>query len=260
MCGLVPYSKLRHAFGPVILLINGLNSKIKRAKVMQKALRKILTGLLFTTSCAGSSYSLAADNPDYFYFNHGDTPENWVWVLGDQDNWWKPIEANEGRSGTGKLTIKAVDYQGKGDAVNLRWNKKDTWAVASIAGRTIDLSKFEQQAELVIVAKLDRKAVGDIKLAMDCGEKCRGEIPIKDLLNQAKTNTWFVLPIALNCFSKAGVSNLSNVTAPFSIGTNSALSLSIASINIQKMSEGDQGCAPNPPASIPAAAQQAKPQ
>ncbi len=211
-------------------------------------LRKTLTALIFSAAC--SNYSLAADDPDFFYFNQGDTPADWMWVLGDEANWWQPIEGNEGRSGTGKLKISATDYQSKGDAINLNWNKKNTWAVANISGRTIDLAKYEQQAELIIVAKLDRKAVGEVKLAMDCGENCRGELPIKDMLNHAKTNTWFVLPIPLDCFTKAGVSKLNNVMTPFSIGTNSKLSLSIASINIQKMAAGDEGCVPNNPNNI----------
>lgn len=204
-------------------------------------LRRSLVGIIISVLSWQSATAYAAINPDFFYFSAGDTPENWVWVLGDEKNWWQPLEGNEGVSGTGKLKISRVDYQAKGDAVNLKWGKKDTWAVANISGRTVDLSKYENAAELVIVIKIDSKIKGNVKLAMDCGDKCRAEVPIADLLNQAKPKTWFVLPIALDCFSKAGV-KLNTVMTPFSIGSNSKLSLSIASINIQKKADATESC------------------
>ena len=187
-----------------------------------------------------------APNPNYIFFDKGETIENWVWVLGDNKNWWTPLEGNQGKSASGKVTLSPSDYQGQGDAVKAKWKRGDTWGVLNIAGRHSDLAKFEHLAELIIIAKVDKKPKGDVKISMSCGDDCRGEISIKDQLRAAKTKEWFVLPVALDCFKAAGASKLEAINTPLSIGTNTPFTLHIASVHIQAMAKGDQGCVANP--------------
>jgi len=180
-------------------------------------------------------------NPDFIYFENGDTPENWIWVLSDPDNWWLPLDGNQGKSKGKKIEIAPTEYQGNMGAVKLTWSRKDKWGSAAITGRTVDLSKFRDLAELLIVIRVDHKPNKDVKLTINCGDDCSANMHIDDLLKESPTNEWIALPIALNCFSKNGA-DLSKISTPFSIGTQGRLGLSIAKIFIQPMAKGDEGC------------------
>ena len=186
----------------------------------------------------------AETNADYVYFTNGDTPDNWTWVAADPSNWWVPIEGNEGKSKSGKVKIKPIDFKGKGDAVTISWSRKDNWGNMALQGRTVDLSKFEKTGELAIAIKMDKKPNKPVKLTLECGENCKAEIQIKDMLREAPVGQWFALPIPLDCYKQKGA-DLSKVTSPFSIGTDGILTISIAEIRLQQMASGDQGCIPN---------------
>lgn len=195
-----------------------------------------------------AQFSFAADdgvNPDYVYFTHGDTPENWNWVLADEDNWWMPLESNSGVSAGGKVQIKPIDFKGKGDAVELTWDKKEKTGTIAIHGRTVNLSHLEHSTELVLITKINQRPKGDVTFQLECGEKCSGAIPMKGMLRTSPQKEWFVLPIPLDCFTHAGA-KLDAVSVPLKIDSRSRFSISIASIYLQPMAKGDEGCTPNP--------------
>lgn len=190
-------------------------------------------------------------NPDFFYFHAGDTPGDWQWVLADKGNWWQPLTGNSGVSGSGKLTIEPVDSKEFGTAVRLEWSKAERLGRASIGGRSVDLSAFEQRGELMVALKLETRTHKDVSVKLSCGDKCEAQVPILANLKKAPLNQWFVLPIALDCFTLQGAT-LKNVSSPFSIETEGRLVLQIGEVSIRAMAAGDQGCVPDQPAAAPA--------
>ncbi len=195
--------------------------------------------------CALIGASLAyaePPNPDYVYISKGKAVGNWNWVVFDPDNWWLPIEGRSGKSKSGKVTIKPTDYQSKGDAIQLTWNRKNKIGGAILVGHTTNLAKFEDAAEMVLVAKVDRKPSSDVTLTLECGKDCKGDIPIKDNLKNAPEGQWFVFPVALNCFTAAGAT-LDKVNIPFRISTTGRLDLSIAAVFIQSLGKDSVTCA-----------------
>jgi hypothetical protein len=209
-------------------------------------------GFIFSWLACAAAHS--ATNPDFFYFHNGDTPENWQWVLADPDKgWWAPLSGNEGAFAGGKLTMEASNAAEFPGAVKLIWSKKGEWGSVKITGRTVDLSRFEHTAELVLALKLEDRTKKDVKVKMECGDKCEGEVNIVGNLKKVKLNEWFVLPIPLDCFVEQGL-DLKNITSPFSIGTDGKMILHVAEIAIQQMAVGDEGCVPNKPVAGPAKA------
>ncbi|MGL1956714.1 MAG: putative glycoside hydrolase [Colwellia sp.] len=184
-------------------------------------------------------------NPRYTFFSKGETPSSWQWVLSDPENWWLPLEKNSGSSKSGKITMTSSDDKSFAGAVKLVWNKSPVYGAATITGMTTNLAAFEQKAELVLAVKLEKRG-GYITLKMNCGENCEGSVNITDHLARAKLNTWFALPIPLDCFGANGV-DFSKITQPFSIGTDSNMTLHIAEINVAAMKGDDQGCVPDLP-------------
>ena len=183
-------------------------------------------------------------NPNFFYFYKGDTPGGWHWVLGDPGNYWMPLEGNEGVSEGQKLTMEKSDSKDFPWAVKLTWKRSDKWGGATITGRTLDLSRYEHNGQLVLALKLDERTNHKVHIKMECGDKCSGEVAIEDFLNAAKLNEWFALPIPLDCFVKQGA-KLESINIPFQIGTTGEMVLHIAEIGLGPMAKDEEGCMPN---------------
>lgn len=210
-------------------------------KITLKPLKLVTTLLCLLTLTAQSQEA----NPRYSFFTAGGTPGAWQWVLSDPSNWWLPIAENTGTSKGGKVSISPSDDETFPGAVKISWSKSPEYGVASITGFTTDLAAFEQKAELSLAVKLEKRG-GYTTLKMTCGTNCEGSVNITDHLAQAKLNTWFALPIPLDCFAAKGV-DFSKVTQPFSIGTDSNMILHIAEIRVAAMKGDEQGCVPNTP-------------
>lgn len=219
---------------------------VNRKTLLHSIIRLVLASLLAICSLSAYAQQAQSPNPNYIFFDQGETIEGWTWVFADEKNWWKPLEGDKGKSATGKISVSRSSYKSKGDAIKVKWKRSSTWAALNIGGRTTDLAKLEHAAELIIIAKVDKKPKGDVKISMGCGDDCKGEISIKDQLRAVKSKEWFVLPVALDCFKAAGAHKLGAIDMPLSIGTDTSMILHIASVHIQAMNKGDQGCVPNP--------------
>lgn len=182
-------------------------------------------------------------NPRYSFFDDGETPSAWQWVLSDPKNWWLPISNNTGTSEGGKITITPSEDVTFSGAIKLEWNKSTEYGAISIAGMTTNLAPYEEKAELLLAVKLEKRG-GYTSIKMGCGENCEGTVNITDQLTQAKLNTWFALAVPLDCFSGKGI-DFSKITQPFSIGTDSSMILHIAEIRVTAMKDDDQGCIPH---------------
>jgi beta-glucosidase len=217
----------------------------KRIIIMGRTLLAYL--LLLSPFCwvaSSAAAEPAALNPTFMYFTQGQTPGAWQWVLSDPDNWWQPLEANEGRSGAGKVSLSSAASEQFPDAVKVKWGRSDTEGAVAISGQTINLAKFEQAAELVIALKVESRVPRSVKVKMSCAEDCESAVDIADNLKALPRGKWVALPLALDCFAASGL-DLSQVTSPFSIATNGALELHIADISVGSMAAGDEGCVPN---------------
>lgn len=193
-------------------------------------------------ACAGQEKV----NADYAYFYYGDTPGDWQWVLADPGNWWMPLAGNEGVSGTGKLTMAAAESPKFPGAIRLVWSKgKDgDRGDAVITGRTVDLSPYQDRAELMLALKLETHSARHVYVKMLCGDKCEGQVAIHHHLKKMKQNEWFALPIPLDCFVEQGV-NLKNITSPFLISTTGEMVLDVAEVSLRPMAKGEEGCVAN---------------
>lgn len=200
--------------------------------------------LLIILYCANTlAVHAQQPNPNFTYFSEGDTPSAWQWVLADPENWWTPIEGNQGASQSGKVTIAPAEDTTYPGAVTLEWKKSDLLGMVNISGLTADISRFVQRAELVLAVKLDKRGK-NVTLKMVCGDKCEGSINLDPFLEKAELNKWFAIPIALDCFAEKGA-DLASIYQPFSIATNSEMTLNIAEITLRAMPEGEEGCVPN---------------
>lgn len=210
------------------------------------ATKKVNLSLALLLSCIafGSTAEEAKKiNSKLSYIVDGQITEGWNMQLGDPENWSVPVVDRNGKSASGKLTIEPADFQAKGDAIKFTWApRKQVNATVALYGSALDLSQFENTGALVLDIKIDVSPDKDVTLAMDCGYPCRGELHIRKNLADLKKGQWSSLPVALNCFTKAGL-DLKKVYGPFVIGTDGKLTMEVANVRLQKLMDGDKGCA-----------------
>jgi Galactose-binding domain-like len=106
----------------------------------------------------------------------------------------------------------------------------------------LDLSAFEHDVALVIDLKVDVMPDKGVTIGMDCGYPCRSELQVRKNITKLSKGEWSSLPIPLNCFSQAGA-DLKKINGPFVMSTDGKLTVEIANVRLQKLAEGDKGCA-----------------
>ena len=183
-------------------------------------------------------------NPNFVYLHDGKPVTGWGIQLGDPDNWAIQVEASrKAKSSSGKISIEPADRADKGDALKIFWSpRKNVKGVFAVYGSSIDLSKFENEGAIVFDMRMDMKPDKDVTFGMDCGYPCRGEIHVSKILKDLKKDEWTTLPIPLNCFTKEGL-DIKKINGPFVIGTDGKLGITIANVRLQKLPEGEKGCA-----------------
>lgn len=179
-------------------------------------------------------------NPNYFYIYKGE-PVNRGISLGDPDNWSTSVTGREGKSASGAISVKPVNFNGTGDAIQLTWHKK-IQGNFSVYGSNIDLAKYKDSVSLTIDMRIDQKPKADVKIGMDCSYPCRADLKINKMIKSMKVGEWFSLPIPLNCM-KSDNFDLSKINGPFTISTSDSFAVSITNVRLEKMPEGEKGCA-----------------
>jgi len=204
----------------------------------------IITSILFYTLCLSAHAEDAQTiNSNFIYMLKGQPTNGWSIQLGDPENWSTSVTNRKGQSAGGKLSVEPYDYNDKGDALKLSWaSSKELKGVFALYGSQIDFSAYENLVAIVFDIKIDVMPNKEVTVGMDCGYPCRAELPIRATLKKLPKETWTQLPIPLNCFSTKGL-DLKKVNGPVVISTDGKMIIEITNIRMQKLAEGDKGCA-----------------
>lgn len=181
-------------------------------------------------------------NPKMNYLLEGKVVSGWTAITGDPEKWWSPLTELKGESGSGKLVVEPGEFKSPGDAVKLTWAaRKNVHAQFSLGGNPIDIKSLENAAALVISMRVLNLPDKPVNIAMRCGDKCEAKVDVSSNFKKLKKGEWIAFPIALNCFSQAGV-DLTKVATPFEISTEGKLSVEIATIRLEKLGPDEKGC------------------
>lgn len=182
-------------------------------------------------------------NPNHVYLFKGEAVGERAISLGDPSNWYTPVENRTGKSAGSKISVAPTDFKGTGDAIQITWNpRKKVDGSLDIGGKAVDLSALKNAAALAIDMRVDVKPDKDIIVRLSCGYPCQADVSIRKMISQMPKNEWFSLPIPLNCF-KGKEFDLSKISSPFVITSNGKATISITNIRLEKLAEGDKGCA-----------------
>jgi len=199
---------------------------------------------VFSLQMAQAQDAKSGPNPNFNYVADGQVVSGWGFQLGDPEQWATQVDASrKAKSASGKVSIEPVDRAGRNDALQISWSpRKNIKGVFSVYGAPIDLSKFENEGAIVFDMRLDMKPDKNVTFGMDCGYPCRSEMQVSEILKDLKKDEWTTLPIPLNCFTKEGL-DIKKVNGPVVISTDGRLKITIANVRLQKLPEGEKGCA-----------------
>jgi len=196
--------------------------------------------LLFVSMNTAAQQTL---NPKYFYYVNGKVIDGWILQVSDPSNWGGvTVEQSKATSSSGKVDVKPVDYVGKNDAIQITWNRAKEKGQFSVYGNPIDLSSVKDKAALAFDLRVDKAPNKSVLVGMDCGYPCRAEFEIAGTFRKYPRKKWISVPLPLNCF-KSDNFDLSKINGPLILSTDGKMKLSIANIRIERLPEGDKGCA-----------------
>ncbi|MDE1146176.1 MAG: exo 1,3/1,4-beta-D-glucan glucohydrolase [Azospirillaceae bacterium] len=166
------------------------------------------------------------------YFVRGRNPAPWGFVL-RQGAAVVPVAGDGGAASVaGALTVHPVDAGGvQAAGRQFTWLGKADAAVA-VTGTTLDLTRQANGAlSLQIEYRVDEAPSAAVLLTAGREPGGPGALDVTAVLKAAPVGQWQTLKVKLSCFKQAGA-DLSQVTAPFALGTRGTLRLSLAAVRL----------------------------
>jgi beta-glucosidase len=176
------------------------------------------------------------------YFAAGKPGKGWTVAVGEQGEKRAALPTSTGGTASGALRLTAIDRSAQEDARLASWSGSAPATLSIESPTPVDLQR-EANGELSLVFdfRVDAAPTGAVALAVECGERCRGELPIETHLRQAPTGEWRQLKVPLRCFEHSGA-DMRKITAPFSIASASELRLGLANIRLDTGLNGALSC------------------
>jgi len=142
----------------------------------------------------------------------------------------------------GAGSVKAIDAGAQENARQAVWTGAGQ-GMLTIHGPPVDLSRQTTGDMAVQVRyRVDQAPTKPVTMSIGCSDdaSCAGTVDISSLLKGAQPTQWRSFKVKLSCFQAAGA-KMDHVTAPFVIGTEGALALSVTEAALAS-NEGDAVC------------------
>ncbi len=141
---------------------------------------------------------------------------------------------------SGAGAVKAIDAGAQENGRQATWTGQGPGQLA-IQGPPVDLSRQTTGDMAVMVRyRVDAAPTRPVTMSIGCGEACAGTLDVTALLKAAPPAEWRSIKIKLSCFQAAGA-KMDHVTAPFVVGADGALTLSVTEVRLAS-NEGDAVC------------------
>lgn len=201
-------------------------------------------GLTYTDQ--GNLAQLSEERPatatraDGTVFARGTLPAGWSFDLAEPGGVAVPVKGNSGTTGAGLVRLASIDRRAQEDARTITWGAAGgTMRIA--ADKPVDIAReANAQYSVVVEYRVDATPTGIVRMGLQCGNNCAGTVPITGILRAAPVGQWTTLTLPLNCFAATGL-DPRRVTAPFTLASEGAMTLSISDIRFVSAG-GAAGC------------------
>lgn len=170
-------------------------------------------------------------------FARGRLPAGWRFAVADAGGVDVPVTGIAGATGSGDVRVEGIDREAQEDARRVTFGASGgAWKIAAPA--PLDLSRESNAGySLTIGYRIDTAPTVPLRIALACGERCGGDLP----LAPAPIGEWRSLAIPLRCFADKGV-DMRRVTTPMALVAGGAATLSLSAVRIAM--EGAPGACP----------------
>lgn len=156
----------------------------------------------------------------------------WRLYVGDDFDWSVEVGPRGGKSARGELSLTVVDRKVQEDARRIEFSGSGEHLsqVYFQFEDPVNMRALEMaDGALSFDMRLLQRPTEPVKLRMDCGYPCSGEMDITHVLQAADPDAWQRMSFPMKCFAQLGVDS-SKVNTPFLLATTGALSLEISEV------------------------------
>ena len=156
----------------------------------------------------------------------------WRLYLGDDFDWSVEVGPGGAQSARGELSLTVVDRKVQEDARRIEFTGQGEHLsqVYFQFEDPVNMRALEMaDGALSFDMRLIKRPTEPVKLRMDCGYPCSGEMDITHVLQAAGQDEWQRMSFPMKCFAQLGVDS-SKVNTPFLLATTGALSLEISEV------------------------------
>ena len=166
----------------------------------------------------------------------------WTLFVGDDFDWSVEVGPRGATSKRGELSLTVVDRKVQEDARRLEFTGKGKHLsqVYFQFHDPVNMRPLEMaDGALSFDMRLIKRPSQPVKLRMDCGYPCSGEMDITRVLAAAEGDDWQRLTFPMKCFAQLGVDS-SKVNTPFLLATTGELSLEISEVVLAERPAGSE--------------------
>ena len=156
----------------------------------------------------------------------------WRLYVGDDFDWSVEVGPRGAKSPRGELSLTVVDRKVQEDARRIEFtgSGEHLSQVYFQFEDPVNMRALEMaDGALSFDMRLLQRPTEPVKLRMDCGYPCSGEMDITHVLQAADRDAWQRMSFPMKCFAQLGVDS-SKVNTPFLLATTGALSLEISEV------------------------------
>ena len=156
----------------------------------------------------------------------------WRLYLGDDFDWSVEVGPRGAKSARGEVSLTVVDRKVQEDARRIEFTGQGEHLsqVYFQFEDPVNMRALEMaDGALSFDMRLIKRPTEPVKLRMDCGYPCSGEMDITHVLQAADREEWQRMSFPMKCFAQLGVDS-SKVNTPFLLATTGSLSLEISEV------------------------------
>ncbi|MEY2891557.1 MAG: 1,4-beta-D-glucan glucohydrolase [Pseudomonadota bacterium] len=167
----------------------------------------------------------------------GTNQNGFIARLGAPSNWNVPISlstASSTTSAAGEITATPIDDRNgkQWAALRVKWNDAAGQVYLQTDGDAKqDLRSYlnAPSGALVFDAKVYTAPAASVKMRVDCGYPCIGEIDVTEVFKTQAVGSWKQLAVPLSCFSTRGT-DFMLINTPFLLYTTAGFELGVANV------------------------------
>jgi beta-glucosidase len=212
-----------------------------------------------TLGCGQSDSSGPAATEDLVVFDRAPSSLHPLY-LGSPPNWALPVGTDLNAvvaTSDGNVTVETAQVNVQQDAKKVTWTSTGQFYAQSTNVKTDYSGYIAANAALAFDVVVGQQPQGNVKVRVDCGYPCIGELDMTTVLKGLPLNTRSTIKIPLDCFAAKGT-DFTLVDTPFLVYTDKPMVATFADIRWQINAKTDadaltcdQLVAPPPPAIDP---------